>query len=107
MPRTSRRVCRPARGSPLVSEGGTVVIFRDAPIAAFIGTSTRLPRDRGAARENAPRDYIRNQHHAQEHQSGGPSLPVPVVIGGNSVGIDHHRKRGDGLVPPRTPESVI
>src|ERR1700677_4608378 len=31
---------------------------------------------------------------------------MPVIVGGDGIGIYHHRKRSDRLTPSRTPETV-
>ena len=47
---------------------------------------------------------IKNQ--AEQDETRGPSLALPVFVRRNGVNIDHVRKRVDGLVPAGAPEAI-
>src|SRR3989449_8820683 len=58
-----------------------------------------------AARRD-PRRETDQEDQGDQHQRAGPRLAVPVVEGGDRVGEDLERQRGDRLIEKLGPETV-
>src|SRR6202041_1128046 len=59
-----------------------------------------------AAIQDKTATKICEEDESQEHQASGPSLAVPIIIGCNRIGVNHHWKRSDWLGPSRTPIAI-
>src|SRR5579871_2040102 len=64
------------------------------------------PRDRNSASKYRAREDVDNQNQAEQNQTRGPSLPLPVFVGRNRVNVDHVRQGFDGLVKTGTPVAI-
>ena len=53
---------------------------------------------RNAPGKNKTCGDVGEQHHTQQHQTGRPSLPVPIVVRSSCVVINHHWQGCRGLV---------
>src|SRR5579872_7203144 len=64
------------------------------------------PRDRNSACKYGARKDVDDQNQAEQYETRGPSLPLPVFVRRNRVNVNHVRQRFDGLIPAGTPIAI-
>src|SRR6478609_4057505 len=64
------------------------------------------PRGRWSPVNNHPSGYVDREHEHQEHKARGPRLLVQIFFRGDSVVVDHYRKRRYRLQPSLAPKHV-
>src|SRR5579862_7999693 len=79
------------------------VMFTDT---ACLTDAILRPRDRNSACKYGAREDVDDQNQAEQNETRGPSLALPVFVRGNRVNVDHVWKRFDGLIPAGTPIAI-
>src|SRR5258707_9504012 len=101
---TFMRIGKAAMASRPIAPVWLGVMLKDT--AGLTDACILRPRNRDAASQNRPPDNIDNQNQSQQHLTRGPRLPMPILIGSDSVRKNHRRQRRRRLVPAGTPVSV-
>src|SRR5580698_7032342 len=79
------------------------VMFTDT---ACLTDAILRPRDRNSASKYRAREDVDDENQAEQNETGGPGLALPVFVRGNRINVNHVRQRFDGLIPAGAPVAI-